>query len=528
MTDESVSESSFQPRRTEWLALFGLLAVMFIFNLRTYNLYPTVWADEVLWSEPAINLFKAGHFTTSVWQLQSAGTFWAAQSPLYPLVLTAWLPVAGTSLQGVRSFNYFLVSIGVVLVWFASWRYRLIARASYRLALVPLLLFGYGVTFSYRCSRPDILGMICLTLFALAFSVRTPRWRILSLLVTAWLAPWVGVQIALYVFVASITAKLFFREVTFKDLAVIATGLGIGTASLLLVFYANGVLPNFMGTIFQAANEHMHWGKKATVLETIPRRIRGAIDGYLDFSSWPLAFGLVTAYILYRARSVGLNRRGTPFLLLLSAGIPWVFSFLAHFGFYYSYLVFVPFVLVFLHVFDRLIIELESKALLRAVFAIAVLGSMLLGLPLRLWLAATCFDIVPRNQYAQTIQSALRPDDVVLAHYTGFFEAKQVTHRVYSPMYAKHLVNLTPAAQDFTPEEKQSLTALVLWPHELDYVQKYVGGEWVAVTEPVGDAYAPGRVTTLPFVGRRIQNHFAAPQLLRYKLQVFRRKPVPQ
>jgi hypothetical protein len=60
---------------------------MLIVNLRTYNLYTTVWADEVLWSEPAINLVKTGHFTTSVWELQPAGTFWAAQSPLYCFAL---------------------------------------------------------------------------------------------------------------------------------------------------------------------------------------------------------------------------------------------------------------------------------------------------------------------------------------------------------------------------------------------------------------------------------------------------------
>jgi hypothetical protein len=74
-------------------------------------------------------------------------------------------------LLAVRSFNYFLISVGVFLVWFASWRFRLIGRGGYRLLVAPLLLQGYSMSLSFRCSRPNILGMISLVLFGLAFSV---------------------------------------------------------------------------------------------------------------------------------------------------------------------------------------------------------------------------------------------------------------------------------------------------------------------------------------------------------------------
>ena len=107
----------FSPKRSEWIVVFLLLLLGIILNLTTTRLYPTVWADEILWSEPAINLIRTGDFTTSVWQLQPANTFWAAQSPLYPLLLSVWLRFTGFSLQAIRSFNLLLITIGALLSW---------------------------------------------------------------------------------------------------------------------------------------------------------------------------------------------------------------------------------------------------------------------------------------------------------------------------------------------------------------------------------------------------------------------------
>src|SRR5438093_5215469 len=56
VTSPQVLAESATPQRAECIALAAMLAIFVLINLATYNLYPTVWADEVLWSEPAINL----------------------------------------------------------------------------------------------------------------------------------------------------------------------------------------------------------------------------------------------------------------------------------------------------------------------------------------------------------------------------------------------------------------------------------------------------------------------------------------
>src|SRR5215471_8820653 len=133
---------STRPSRPEWVTLFFVLGGLLVFDLVTYNLYAAVWCDDVTWSEPAINLVKTGQFTTSVWQFQPAGTFWAVNPPLYCFILSGWLRLFGTSLLAVRSFNFVLLKLGLFLVWVLSWKGGFTRTSGQRLTLIALLAFG--------------------------------------------------------------------------------------------------------------------------------------------------------------------------------------------------------------------------------------------------------------------------------------------------------------------------------------------------------------------------------------------------
>jgi len=527
MTDQlsPSDDRTFQPKPAEWMAVAALLSAMLAVNLWTYNLYPTVWSDEVLWSEPAINLVKTGHFTTSVWQLQPADTFWAAQSPLYCFLLAGWLPLAGDSLLAVRSFNYVLMTVAAGLVWFGSWRWRIVARPALRVMIVPLLLLGYGLSYAYRCSRPDILGLICLTCLGLACLVQAAERRRVLLFLLAASAPWVGVQVALYVLVACVAAKLVFRDLTVRDLAVVGIGLCAGAISLLVLFAANGVLPYFLDTLHQAADEPRHFGNATGYAGTISRRLSSTLGSYLgDFSALPLGFALAGFWFCSRNWDQRY-KRGAGFLLLLFFGVPLVFNFTGHFAFYYSYMIYVPLVLAFLMAYESLAggANRMLRALAGGAFFLAVLGAMLLGLPMRLLLSASFCEIVPREKYTPIIQSQIKREDVVLSHFAAFFEAKQVARKVYSPMYARRFINLSVRAHDFSPEERKQMTVLIMWPEQMESLREYFGGKWVAVSEPFGDSCSLPAPTWFPLLARRLQSHFASPQVSRQKLQIFRR-----
>ena len=111
------------PRRREWGWVLFVCATFLGFNLASYNYYPAVWFDEVSFSEPAVNLVKYGSFTTTVWQFQPLNTFPAVNCPLYSMALVPWLELTGTSVLGIRSLNFTLFEIAVLLVWVVAWAF---------------------------------------------------------------------------------------------------------------------------------------------------------------------------------------------------------------------------------------------------------------------------------------------------------------------------------------------------------------------------------------------------------------------
>lgn len=504
--------------------VLGLLLAGFVFSLATYNLYPTVWADEVLWSEPAINLVETGRFTTSVWQFQRAGSFWAAQSPLYCFGLAGWMKLFGTDLLAARSFNFALISLGTYLTWLVSWRCRVISRPILRILVVPLLLCGYGMSFSYRCSRPDIAGMVCLLCLGLAFFIHQQKRQLGAVFLCAFVAPWIGIQVALYVGVCCLLAKLFFQRATWWLCIASATGVVLGLVTMLGFYHFHGVLTDLMASISQAAQENEHWGGVNSYDSSIPFRLGLTLAAYKsDMSSAALLAGWVVLGSLHARDFFKMRNGGNLFLASIILTVPLVFSLTGHFAFYYSYMIYIPLVLLFLSTLELAASSGPPVRWSTGAGIAAAVAACAVGLPLRLLISKKLCQIVPRAEYASVIQSALAPDDVVFADYPAFFECKSVASLVYSPMYSRHFVDLSPAAQDFTEDEKRRVTVLAIPPTKFDDMKSYWGGEWVAVTPPLGDSLLSNNLSTFPFVGKRLLSYLSSPQSIRQPIQVFRR-----
>src|SRR5207249_4281899 len=145
--------------------------------------YPEVWCDEVWFSEPAVNLVNFGTFSTTVYAYQPSGSFPTVNCPLYPMALVPWLKIVGTSVLAVRSFNYVLMACAAHLVWVICRRFGIVKSALGRVLVVAVLELSYGMSFCYRCARPDILGLTSVLLLALCLGARASRWRLFCLAV---------------------------------------------------------------------------------------------------------------------------------------------------------------------------------------------------------------------------------------------------------------------------------------------------------------------------------------------------------
>ena len=505
-----------KPGLGEWLAMMGLLLAFWGFHVSSYNWYPTPWSDEVTYSEPAINLAQGHGFTTSIWQFQAAGTFWAVNPPLYGLVLSGWVRAMGTSVQALRCFNLTLYTLVVFLLWVAAWKFKLIQSVTGRFMLIGLLQLGFGISLAFRSARPDVLGMFCLAVLFVTFLIPSQRVRGLFLASCAAVAPWIGLQVALYAIIVCFIAWSAPRVATLRDLLCVSLGISIGACLLVVFLVRNDALAAFRLSV------HVVTGGGGL------GRLGNAVTSYFkDFSSVPLLLALG----LFAFRSWGSwlpqTRRIILSVGLVYGTVPLVFNLSADFRSYYAYMIYVPLVLAFTHVFSEILAQqIPGRARISdKVFVGAAMAAMLIGLPLRLLLTTAFCNIAPRPDLRNVLATHLRPDDVVFSEYFTFFEAKTMTPSVYAPFSAKGLAHISDLGLELTPKQRARVDLMIVKPGEKDAMARYFGGEWKAVSEPFGDSVCADKLLRVPIFGAKLQTFFYHAPTARFQVQVFRRVP---
>jgi hypothetical protein len=541
---------SLMPSRTEWLCVLLVLAALFGLDMLTYNYYPKVWCDDVVFSEPAMNFVKSGSFTTMVWPFQPPGTFPTVNCPTYMILLAGWLSFAGTSLLAIRSLNYVLMGGAAFLAWLLSWKFNLLKSPRTRLALVALMHLGYGISFSYRYSRADILGVVFLLLLALCFGITSPRRRGYAVLLVAAAIPWIALQTALYAAFATFVAWIVLRRLRFQGLMVVWLGLLLGGLSLTVFLAGNGLLAYFLNGanavvgVFYAEPHAPGIGGwlAALVKRVVPFYFR-------DFSTATLLLGLAVLGLLNGCRCLSARtRRFVVACLIVVVCVPPLFTLAGNYAFYYSCLLYVPALFAFLAAGSELAgsQKLGARAFLRLVFVGTMLATALVGLPLDLILTASFCTVTPRSTIQAIVDSHITRRDVVFADVAVFVEVKRRADTMYTWQSSQtfcaariggHLVTpeervllgrsavLNPLmpGRVFTPQEEQSVSVLVVRPELEGLCTNAFGGQWIAVTPPFGDTQDVASVARWPVVGPRLAHHFEQEHVERYQVQIFRR-----
>ena len=93
---------SLNSRRIDLVLGSLLFSIFLAANLGTSSRSPVIWQDEVMFTDPAANLYFGQGFTTSAW-FQSRDTLFAGNSPLYSLCLYPWIRVFGFGMRSVTS-----------------------------------------------------------------------------------------------------------------------------------------------------------------------------------------------------------------------------------------------------------------------------------------------------------------------------------------------------------------------------------------------------------------------------------------
>jgi hypothetical protein len=511
-----------KPARWEFVSVLLLICSFFAFNLATYDYFSAVWCDEVSFSEPAINKILHGAYTTTVWEFNPINTFPVVNCPLYGLSLVPWLAVSGTSLVAVRSFNYFLIGLAAYLSWMISWRFRLARTPLPRLLLVPMVHLGYGMSFAYRCSRPDILGLVCLLLLVLAFGIRRPSTRLLCLAALSAISLSIGLQIALFAIFMYVVIWIVFRRGNIRDLVCMIAGMGMAAVLLVALLYWHGVLSCFVSVVTGVINKSYGVAPSPSHSSMVVRLLKRIFVEYFeDFSMLMLTPPLILLSVV----SWGTLRFTTRKLALCSLvfvfGTPVLFEVFGHFAFYYSGLQFLPAILAWSAAISDF--AMGQRTIWRWCLMASAIAAIIVGLPLRLGIALACIKPTPRENIRAIIASHISSGDVAFTEYATFFEVKQVAATVYDKDSSVGLLSAIVRGQELTEEQRQQVSVLVIRPGNKENVCAFFRGDWAPVTGLFGDTQDFSALIQLPLVGKRFEHYASQPQVERFQVQIFRR-----
>jgi hypothetical protein len=211
--------------------------------------FTTVWLDEVMFTDPAINLYFGNGFTSTAWFIQTKEEMWAGNLPLYSLVLFLWVKLFGFSLLTVRSLNYFLIIGSSIMLWLAVIRLRLVNLAWIRIFLIIIFLCGYGISLCYRSGRYDCLGIMLGISAVLVYSVSYSKLRYFLLMSIGILIVPSGLHLCLFSVIICFLLLIFMKKSVFKEACFLGFGMIIGLMILLAFYYLNGVLDDFISSV---------------------------------------------------------------------------------------------------------------------------------------------------------------------------------------------------------------------------------------------------------------------------------------
>jgi hypothetical protein len=479
-----------------------ICAAFLAINLITGTRNPRVYQDEVMFSDPAINLVRGHGFKTTAWPYQTSQQIFASNAPMYSLVLAGWFEIVGVSLLKARSLNYALMMAAGVLIVVACRRTNLVRGRLGTGLLLAMFFCAYGPVFSYRYARYDVLGILLCALLCWEGTLGRPRLRRTLLLVTAALLPATGMRLLPYAAIMGLILLATWGRKLLADLVCVGLGCVIGAAALFGFFAHEGVLHTFFGavraqstpqknlagpTIFRpglAVPFAKTFQTSGATDEAVPSRFQSVMRAEVEHRpNLIVAIGLAALAAAWPPlRRAGFYRR------ILFAGIaaalliPLVMASLGRFEIYCAWMGFVPAAIALAFCLDRLseahAVGLVSRTPIWLGAVVALLCCY--GLPGRLTLAALQWkqnDPAPMERF---VVSVVSPNDVVMSSYPGYFGVRRTNAPVFLTIFE-------PA---MTPQEFASVSLAILNPIEMTQSAPLLGGSWEAVGE-----YWPSGVT---------------------------------
>lgn len=439
--------------------LFLAMSLLFLLvNLATGTRSPRLWEDEVLFTDPAINLVTGHGFTSGAWAFENRHQLFADNCPLFSLLMAGWLRVVGIGMLRMRALNYVLTVLTAGFTVMASYRLRIL-RGKFDLALLLAMLYcAYGMTFSYRSARYDVLGMLWCSILFFLHSVKNIWLRRTLMVVVAMLLPDTGLQLPVFAAISSIFLLMLLRWCIFLDLCFIGIGISIGAAVFFAFLQSQKVLSAFLNaTVFnirgaERARERIH------LLETCVIKHPPTVI---------LLIAILIVLLGFRASRGVEFRKLIQGCLLFGILMPLGMAIAGWFPHYYTWMSFIPTAICFCGVLARAARQATRS---RAPIYVLATGAILAcyGLPGHVALAVWGWKQNDPARLDDFIASVGRTNDTIYCSYQAYLGCKAVTPNVLSGEYLTAM----------TAREKREVDLIVVGVDVAKKVMLDLGGNW--------------------------------------------------
>ena len=448
--------------RGEFVAVVGIGLVFVALNVSTAMLYPPVTADEALFTDPAVNLATGKGFRSSVWYTQPYSSVFASNAPLYPLVLSLWIRLAGFTPVAVRTLNYLLMALAGSLLWFSVVRMRLLASAGNRLLFLCAIFFGEGLAFAYRMGRYDALGILMMSMIwtvAVAWPQSWPLRKTVFFLL-GWLLVLSGFQCVMFLILLGglVGWSLGWRRVLSVGVPV-GIGIACGLVCLYVIYGRVGSQEYFIGSLVQHAKLH----------KTLSGRLVAALLAVREDHSSLLVLLACGVLIVPSGRALRYGRRPVVLALLFLVALPALMAFVWTFRDYYSWMKYMPGVVCVVTALDDWSGDGRPDGRARLVRALLVLAC--LGFPARLAIAALEHETWNYRNVERFVERHIREGESAVVTLEAYYPAKRRAGPLYSDLYLAFL----------TTREKQAVSVILCRPSTTQSIIEKVGGPWLRV-----------------------------------------------
>jgi len=491
--EKQQSEPTINRSWVPWLVLLAGFCV----NVYFWEIQPTVWLDDISYSDPAVNWIEGRGFVSSAWYAQDATAFWSGNVPLHQFLLAGWLKITGFSEFKIRFWGYLQGIFALALFYSAASRLMDFKGMRGPILMLSFLLLADGISFSYRSGRSDALTMLLASLQFWASTLSLGRFRTRILFVAGLLTPWAGLQLVVYQILAWGAVCGLAPERYWKPALSVAVGTLAGGIALVLWYAGHGTLIDFWSSI----SRHSAAGGAAKVsLNDLWAAI------FVDRSSIFLVFGaLVLAMWSFADVGGKKSREFAVGALLVLIVLPAAMRLAGTYKLYYSWMTLIPAGVLLIAAIQHC-----SRRRVRAVCVGILILAMLVGLPGRLFLSTLASSASLKQKAEQAVLRNIRDEDKAICHSKFYYLVRNKVAQAYFPSYLQRM----------TPRESSEVQVMILDPEDGPWPPWESRDNWVEVERIPADDFS-----WLPDLPRKALQRYSHREInLPWDLVIYRRK----